>query len=560
MTPVTDPSILAQLNAPTPVTDPAILEQLNSDSPSQSQFWQNLSADEPGYEYGDILPFKKNIATGETSAAVPEMFRSMGRGIGDLYQSAENKSIEETPDSISAMMGLSGVPGIAESTAAKIGAKLADKTPRAGFLESNSSDPMQTPVPTPPRAADLRDLSGKTFEAADAAGGSLTPNVTDGWINTSKKLLPQTPAAQIIFGSQTPAEQLISRMEGMRGRPLSLAETQELDSRLGDLVHDNLDPNTGKPTGEGYKYQQVQQNLRDSWGNATEADTVGGKQGFDLAREARGLWATSAKMNDVERILTRAKMMPNSSTAVMTGFRNLSQNPSRMAGYLTPEIAAIQNAAQVGLGTKMVRAAGNHIVAPIVGAGIGGMIGGEAGAMAGTGVGATIAETAKALAGRMQIKKGENVLDMLANRPVVQKAMNPPPSAPVAPSPPMLALPAPETIMSVNAGNQTIPMTPATRDVLGRSPNTATEQRQGKAIELGKLLEQSQRQNTDTNFLQVEAAQTAAKESQMEQMFHQNAPTIQQLMADALLKTKDAGLPIGDVGKALAKALKGEKQ
>lgn len=552
-----DPTI-AMLQAQANST-PAIQNGVPSQQ-SESQFWHNMGTPDSGYIRPDYWPLKKDTSTGEISPAIPGTIYSMARGIGDLYQNAETQSTDATPDSINAMMGLATVPGLAESAAAKIGASLADKTPRVGFLDSNSSDPMLAPKPPTPTSAEVRALSSKTFAAADAAGGSLKPNVTNGWIDTSQQLLPQTPAAQIIFGSQTPAEQLISRLQGMRDRPMSLAETQELDSRLGDLAHDNLDPNTGKPTAEGYKYQQVQQNLRDAWGNATEADTIGGKEGFDLAKDARGLWATSAKMNDIERIIARANLMPNPSTSAMTGFRNLSLNPSRMAAYYPHEIGAINDAATVGTGTKMVRAAGNHIVAPMVGAGIGGMLGGEAGAMVGTGVGASVAEAAKALAGKMQLAKGKNVLDMLANRPVVQNAMNPAPPIAAPPAAPMLALPAPETVMSASAaGNQTIPITPATRDILGQSPSTLAEQQQGKAIEMGNILSQARRQNMESTFVQSDAAQEAAKQAQMQQMFPQMGQSAQQLIADAMMKSKDAGLPVGEVGKALARALRGKK-
>lgn len=71
--------------------------------------------DEPGYTYGDILPFKKNQATGERSFAVPEAIRSLARGAGDLIDYSHNKAsgapAEMTPEGVGAMLGI--LPGAA---------------------------------------------------------------------------------------------------------------------------------------------------------------------------------------------------------------------------------------------------------------------------------------------------------------------------------------------------------------------------------------------------------------------------------------------------------------
>lgn len=77
-----------------------------SSKESKVDFWHNAGTDEPGKIYGEILPFKKDIKTGEKSFAVPEALRSVARGIGDLYQSAEDKSTEVNPDMAGAMLSM----------------------------------------------------------------------------------------------------------------------------------------------------------------------------------------------------------------------------------------------------------------------------------------------------------------------------------------------------------------------------------------------------------------------------------------------------------------------
>lgn len=61
-------------------------------------------ADKPGYEYGDILPVKKNIKTGERSFAVPEMIRAPVRGIQQFEQAAKARSTEMTPDMVATVL------------------------------------------------------------------------------------------------------------------------------------------------------------------------------------------------------------------------------------------------------------------------------------------------------------------------------------------------------------------------------------------------------------------------------------------------------------------------
>lgn len=117
MTPVIDPNILSQLNGSglTPVTDPNVLAQLNG-----QQTDNRVLADKPGYEYGNILPFKKNTATGDTSFAFPEMIRSPIRGMQDLETTANNGSVATgqptiTPDAVNAMASMFLPFGGAES-------------------------------------------------------------------------------------------------------------------------------------------------------------------------------------------------------------------------------------------------------------------------------------------------------------------------------------------------------------------------------------------------------------------------------------------------------------
>jgi len=123
---------------------------------SDSQFWHNLGNPEPGYTYGSLLPLKKNNATGEVSLT---SVGPVARGIGDLYQSAENQSTETTPDSINAMLALSAVPAAGRFAATKVGERIADKTGLPNFLSTEAGTPIGA-SPTFNPAAAHSEISG----------------------------------------------------------------------------------------------------------------------------------------------------------------------------------------------------------------------------------------------------------------------------------------------------------------------------------------------------------------------------------------------------------------
>lgn len=471
MTPVTDPAILAQLNGPVPVTDPAILAQLNG----PSGYTDNVSNDWQGRK-GEAIDILKNEITGKTSLpAAALQLGSQGLGaVTDVPKEAAKSiygsispAITEPIDTAASKMGNMLANG-AQSTAdaidntapgkaigdmlynnpeavktagaianlstiepalsmAKVGAKLAPATARAGFLESNSSDPMaQSAKSLTPTSAETRTMGSNTFAIADSKGGSLRPEVTNSWADKAASILPQTEEAQTVFGKESPVSKMVDRIQELRDKPLTLQGTMEIEKGLGDLVHENIDPKTGKVTAEGNQYLQLQHGLRDLWTNATEAQTLGGKQGFDAAKEARSLWATSARMNDIERIIAHAKLMPNPAISVRAGMRSLLDNPSRTRGWSPEEMAAVNSAAKTGLTDKLLKLTSSRLVTP--------MMGGFAGGGIGAGLGSAVAEGSNALLNKSQLSKAGKVLDVMANNPSVQKAIASPPVRP-APMP-----------------------------------------------------------------------------------------------------------------------------
>src|SRR5574343_145783 len=181
-----------------------------------------------------------------------------------------------------------------------------------GYTRSGSTKPqMQPTIP----ADELRSYASAKFKEADAAGGTLSPIKNDAWIDSAKELLPRSEEAKRIFGN-TPVDDFIANLENQRGKPMTLQGALEIDSRLGEMAMNEVHPTTGKPTAAGNKLWQIQQKLRDQWETATESDITGGAAGYNAAKEGRDLWAASARMNDIERILQRASQMEVPATGI----------------------------------------------------------------------------------------------------------------------------------------------------------------------------------------------------------------------------------------------------
>ncbi len=346
--------------------------------------------------------YKEN---GELTLKVPEILASPMRGVDALYKQAQGNAagrldeadLSTSPDIMNAQLTMLAPALTAEGAAGPRGM------------------PPKEPVMPTPSAEEVRAMAGRTLGAADLQGGQLKPAITNAWADKAQELLPQSKEAKTVLGSGSAVDQMVKRIQGLRDQNMSLQGTLEIDRGLGDLIHDNVDPATGKVTTVGNQYLKLQRGLRDLWENATEADTIGGKQGFDMAKQGRDQWAASARMNDIERIINRANLALNPATAIKTGMRTLVSNPERMRGFSEEEAAAVKDAAKTGAAGTLLKLTSSRLVAPMIGGFMGGGIG--------AGAGSAIAEGSNMLINKMQNARAAKILQLIASRPAVQAGM-----------------------------------------------------------------------------------------------------------------------------------------
>lgn len=221
-------------------------------------------------------------------------------------------------------------------------------------------------------AEEMRRNASKTYANAAQKGGVLKPEFTNSFIDEISKLSPQTQAGKIMAGSDDALTRITERANGLRDKPISLAEAQEIDEYLGEVIDGFTE--MGRVTKQGKKILDVQSKFRQMIDEASPNDIVGGKEGFDALKSARKEWSKSAKLSDIERIIQRAELMDNPAQGIKSGFRTMLANPNRLRGFNEQEQAAIKKAAESGIVTDALRVFGSRLI-PIVTIGSGGGVG-----------------------------------------------------------------------------------------------------------------------------------------------------------------------------------------
>jgi hypothetical protein len=270
----------------------------------------------------------------------------------------------------------------------------------------------------PKTVEEAKSIASQLYTKASQAGGELTPQFTNDFLDTAAKLTPQTSAGQVVRG-ETPLTSLINRMEALRDQPISLQAAQEIDEGIGNLI-DNEYGVKGL-TKDGKQLLDLQSTFRNMISKAGPDETTGGVDGFNALKDARGAWSQSMKMSDLERIQMRADLMDNPATGIRSGIRTLLSNKPASRGYNDEEIAALKSAASRGALGSTLQILGSRLI-PIAHAATGDVVGAVAshGLSSGMRAGASAVQS-----GRLQ-----DAMGVLGAR--VPGAYTPPPWAGVA--------------------------------------------------------------------------------------------------------------------------------
>lgn len=256
-----------------------------------------------------------------------------------------------------------------------------------------------------PRTADaFKDLARQSYQKAADAGGVLKPELAQKFIDAAESIAPKSAWAKAA-DTTDPIGALAENLQVMKGKPMSLADAQELDSMLGEAAYKNVDVK-GQMNAVGKKYLDLQSSLRDMIGSANPNDVIGGKAGFDSLNEARGYWSKAMQLGDIERLATRAELSDKPYTILKTGLRQIASNPKKMK-MLPPEVQdAIREGAKGGKTVDELRMASSRLLR---------MVGAATHGPAGYVIGSLANSAADSALSKMVANRLDNIAGTIAN-------------------------------------------------------------------------------------------------------------------------------------------------
>jgi hypothetical protein len=238
----------------------------------------------------------------------------------------------------------------------------------AGLLGGVAATRSSIPKKQVYTAEDVKNLSNEAYKKADELGGAIKPEAAAKFVANIEKTLPQDRAA-LAFEGNSPARSAIKTLQGLTEKPITLTEAQSIDKSLANMANQYLNPN-GTLKNEGREILEIQTQFRKMIQDASPDMLIGGKGGFEAWRDGSKLWSKAMKLNDVERIISRADVAENPATAIRSGFKTLYNNKKALRGYSEEEVSAIKSAAKSGIVDEALRMAGSRLL-PIIGAGTG---------------------------------------------------------------------------------------------------------------------------------------------------------------------------------------------
>ena len=281
------------------------------------------------------------LASGTTSGAAQQGAKEAG--VGPLGQMAA---------------GAAG--GVLPLTSAEgAGRFLMDEGTTAGNRAASnvSEQAAATARPTWPQ---MRDIAGRTFEKADERGGLFTPEETNQFVVNASRVPPQTPAGKLLEG-ETPVTKYVDNLQTLSDGPLSYAEVDEIDKGLTAKIQAERDPKTGFLSPQGQQWVQIQDKLR---GITNDPGVVGaeGNEGFGLRKQAQGMWAQQARMQEVQQAFSRGASRQVPITGISNEFNAIKQNPARYNQYTPEEQKLIDQLSSNSLTADIARTAGSRIL------------------------------------------------------------------------------------------------------------------------------------------------------------------------------------------------------
>ena len=266
----------------------------------------------------------------------------------------------------------------------------------------------------------------KAYEVADNSGTGGTAQAASNYIDQAQKAAAQSPYDLAQNGPDA-VQKYLDNMENVRGRPMPIADAQEIDKLLRENAKSGFNSSNPNAVSQAARWKLIRQSLRDNIYNQQDpALLTGGPEGFNALQEGNRLHSMGKTVATVENGIKDGLAAEVPQQGVKQFFKGLSKkiDDGKWGQGLSDEtVAAINYAGKTGALTGALKTIGNKL-----GAEAGGAIAGSAAfaahpvlAIPGylAGKAATIAAGAPFRAGAtaIQLGKANDVLRTIIDNP-----------------------------------------------------------------------------------------------------------------------------------------------
>jgi hypothetical protein len=266
---------------------------------------------------------------------------------------------------------------------------------------------------------EVRAKGTALFKLAEKTGGGVKKKFWTDYVGDMKKSLNSDPdIVKALVGGRNEIDDAFARLSKLGMEAQSFGSLKKFRSALGDLA-ENARSSTGGATNTSRIYENMKHSLEDKIMTAPDNLFKGGRKAAEIQREARKYWSSSFKLDEIERVLTKAAGKAQPANSMKSGMQRIRDNPKLFNRYNAAEQAAIKKAAVDGTAEGVVKTFGGRLV-PVIAASTmaatgGAMVGGPAGAAAGlagvtalSGISRLAAEGMK----RGQVKRVEDIIKL----------------------------------------------------------------------------------------------------------------------------------------------------
>lgn len=238
------------------------------------------------------------------------------------------------------------------------------------------SDPIENAT-----ADAAKSVASGFYKAADNAGGVIdNPSPI---FDQMRGKDPVTPT-EIALAKTDPVRKFLNDFKDSANAPMTLSDAQGIDEELSNRIDQQFDKINGMSK-DGYKLLDAQTKFRQGLA-ATPPQAVGGGQaGYEAWQNGQQAWQQAMKLQDLERMQTRANMTANPPTSLQTQIKNYLTS-SRSRALSDAERQSLEVAQKRGFIGDALHVMGSRLV-PYVGTMVGEGVGGLPGAIIGGGIG-----------------------------------------------------------------------------------------------------------------------------------------------------------------------------